>query len=95
MMSLPDPWFEPDETAKQHFDAEASREIKAGHDLHGLRLSCIGKCDHCDDVVFDCGDGTFAIIHLTWSEAERPPWPRAVRIDSMAALEQAMNGHGD
>jgi len=95
MTSLPDPWSEPDERAKRHFDDEASREIKTGHDLHGLSLSCIAKCDHCDDVAFACGDGAFFIVHLTWRKAERPPRPRAVRFESMGALEKAMSRHAD
>jgi len=61
-----EPWGEPDAEAAAGLRNEALREIKPGHELHGVGLTCIALCGGCDDVVFRCEDGSFAVVHLTW-----------------------------
>ena len=47
------------------FEQEAATEIAPGHELHGLALEAVAKCEGCDSVVFRASDDTFAIIHLS------------------------------
>jgi hypothetical protein len=61
--------------------------------MNFTELRAIAKCRACDDVVFACGDGTFAIVHLSYQPDERPPWPATSRISSYLGLELAMSLH--
>jgi hypothetical protein len=88
-----DPWFRPDHPAATALAAQASREIKPGHELYGLSLECTAKCAGCDDVVFRCSDDTFAVVHLTWSDGASPPWPTTTRCGSYMAIELVMDQH--
>jgi hypothetical protein len=80
--------------AGQVFEREAAAEIAFGHELHGIALTGIAKCEGCDDVVFRASDDTFAIVHLSWThKPDRPPWPRTTRLGSFIAVEAAMDQH--
>lgn len=87
-------WFRPDTVLSSRLLVEAKREIQPGHELDGVELvACLARCSGCDDTVFRCADGSFALIHLTWQTNERPPWPRCARIGSFVGLELAMDQH--
>jgi hypothetical protein len=57
------------------FEKEAKAQVAPGHELFGLRLRAVVKCEGCDDVVFQASDDTFATVHLTW--ARKPDAPLA------------------
>ncbi len=66
--------------------AERHSENPAGPRTSQSRLRAIAKCRACDDVVFACGDGTFAIVHLSYQPDERPRWPDTSRLGPYLAL---------
>jgi hypothetical protein len=63
--------------------------------LAGVRLQAIARCTGCDNVVCSLSDGTFAIVHLTWSRTkpEQSPWPSTTRHGSFVAIELGMDQH--
>lgn len=78
----------------QHYAEEAIVEIAPGHELAGHEFTAVSTCPACDDVLFRVGDGSFVIVHLTWSgEQERPPWPRTTRLAGFVAAELAIAQH--
>ena len=89
-----EPWFRPEGEAARALEREAATEIAAGHELHGLALTTLAKCEGCDSVVFRASDDTFAIVHLTWiRKPETPPWPDTTRLGGFIAVETAMDQH--
>src|SRR5919106_5909 len=93
MTDLREAWFRPGPELADRLRDEAIREIKRGHELDGVGLTCIARCSGCDDTVFRCDDGSFAVVHLTWQSNERPPWPHTVRVGSHLGLELVMDQH--
>jgi hypothetical protein len=90
---LLDPWLALGDDEALRLVAEATREITSPHELFGFGLRAIARCIGCDDVVFSCSDGTFAIVHLTWATNERSPWPETTRVSSYVGLELVMDQH--
>lgn len=89
-----EPWFRLDAKQASTFENEALAEVAPGHDLHGLTLQAMARCEGCDDVVFRPSDDMFAIVHLTWAmKPEVPPWPRTTRLGGFIAVEAAMDQH--
>jgi len=89
-----EPWFRLEPEYARAFEREAEKEIAPGHELHGLALSALAKCEGCDDVVFRASDDTFAIVHLAWTlKPETPPWPQTRRLGSFIAVETVMDQH--
>ncbi len=86
-------WVTPTREECERLRGEALREIQPGHELHGVELRAIAKCRACDDVAFACGDGTFAIVRLSYQAQERPPWPDTSRIGSYLGLDLVMSQH--
>ena len=81
-MPLPEPWMSANEFDHlgKRLVAELERKVQLGHELAGRKLVPVAKCGVCDDAVFCLDDGTWSIVHLTWSgQAESPPWPRTER----------------
>jgi hypothetical protein len=88
------PWSRIDAEHGRTFENEAHAEVAPGHELHGLGLRAIAKCEGCDDAVFRVSDDTFAIVHLTWArKPEAPPWPLTSRLGGFIAVEAAMDQH--
>jgi len=88
------PWFRLDGEGGRAFEREVAIEIARGHELHGLALTAVAKCEGCDSVVFRASDGTFAIVHLTWTrKPETPPWPGTTRLGGLIAVETTMDQH--
>jgi hypothetical protein len=76
------------------FEGEAIKEIAPGHELHGLTLTAIAKCEGCDEVMFQAPNDIFAMVHLTWTGRPEPlPWPRAKRLESQRDAQMAMDQH--
>lgn len=89
-----EPWRRLEGNTARAFEVEATSEIAAAHELHGLALTAIAKCEGCDSVVYRASDGTFAIAHLSWTrKPETPPWPRSTRLGGLIAVESAMDQH--
>jgi hypothetical protein len=89
-----EPWRRAEGESARAFEDEAAAEIADGHELHGLDLTAIAKCEGCDCVVYRGSNGTFAIVHLSWTtRRETPPWPRTTRLGSFIAIESAMDQH--
>jgi hypothetical protein len=89
-----EPWFllKPDNA--HACEREAAKEIAQGHELHGVGLTALAKCEGCDGVVFRASDDTFAIVRLTWAaKPETRPWPRTTRLGGYIAVELAMDQH--
>jgi hypothetical protein len=93
----PEPWVRvTDETAASaKLVAELLRELAVHHVLHARPLHAVARCSGCDDVVFRLeDDGTFAIVHLTWSgHRESPPWPGTTVLPTFIALESVLDAH--
>ena len=87
------PWYRPNRAEAKRLETEARKEIARGHELFGVGLTAIARCSGCDDVVFRCDDGTFAVVHFSYVHHERPPWPGTTRLGSFIALEMAMDQH--
>jgi hypothetical protein len=51
---------------------EAPAEIVPAHELAGHVLTAITARSGCDHVVFRVDDGTFAVVHLTWTTRQEP-----------------------
>jgi hypothetical protein len=92
-MTFQSPWFTPDDDDARRLEAEALAEIGPGHVLEGVDLTTVAWCNGCDDTVFRCGDGTFAIVHLSYTRPDRAPWPATTRLGGFVALELAMDQH--
>jgi hypothetical protein len=88
------PWLGLDSEYAVTLENEAYAEVAAGHELHGLELRAVAKCEGCDDVVFRASDNTFAIVQVTWARRpEAPPWPLTTRLGGLIALETTMDQH--
>jgi len=77
-MRLLDPWHSlADAAESQGLEEELQSELRRGHELFGVAVRAIARRIDCDDVLFSLEDGSgrVAVVHLTWSSRERPPWP--------------------
>ena len=89
-----EPWVRVDGENARALEQEAATEIAQGHELYGLALTAVAKCQGCDSVVFRVSDDTFAIVHLSWiRNPDTPPWPRTTRLGGFIAVEMAMDQH--
>ena len=92
-MTSQSPWFTPDDEDARRLEREALAEIAPGHELEGLDLTLVARCQVCDDTVFRCSDDSFAMVHLSCTRPDRPPWPRTTRLGGFVAVELAMDQH--
>ncbi|MEM6623202.1 MAG: hypothetical protein AAF674_13300 [Pseudomonadota bacterium] len=82
---LPDGWTV---CGDRFFAAEAAREIKEGHHLWGRALHTLACRVGDDDTLFaDAETGELFVIHLTYSTAERPPWPNYHSLSDLSELK--------
>lgn len=68
------PWVLPKNAAA--LDAELQKELTRGHMLYGVKANCFARCLASDDTLYAIEDGRYAVVHLTYVEDERPPWPK-------------------
>ena len=88
MRKLLEPWIDPGEHA-EGLHEELRRELSWSHPLKGRSATVIGRSTDSDDILLDLGDGTFAVVHLTWSQRkERAPWPMTTTFESFEAFER-------
>lgn len=71
--------------AQELLTEELSQELAPGHVLYGRTLRVVAKCRRCDDAVVRVGD-QWAVVHLSWSHPDRPPWPSTVVGTTLEAL---------
>jgi hypothetical protein len=94
---LPEPWIQitADAAVGRHLVAELNRELATGHPIYGRQARAIAHCSGCDDVVFALEDnGTFALVHLTWSGRPGvPPWPHTTVLPTFVALDLVVSSH--
>lgn len=67
---------------QNNFVTEAYREIKEGHPLHGMQLTCLAKCESNDDVLYLTEYEQFVVIHLTYSRNNASGFPRYKILDT-------------
>jgi hypothetical protein len=69
-------------------------ELSPEHPLFGLPVEVQNRCGGCDSVCVSVAEGSFAIVHLTWSRhPEPPPWPETEITGGYAATELAQTLH--
>ena len=90
---MAEPWVSVDAAMAQRLETEARAEIAPVHELYGLSLVAIAKCGSCGHTAFEVSDGTFAVIHLSYSQPDRPPWPLTTRCSDTSAMEAVMSEH--
>lgn len=74
-------WFCPD---KLHlFEKELKLELNESHNLFGMELKAVAKCESNDNVLFT-SSGKFYIVHLTWKMGiESNGFPRYKEFDNI------------
>lgn len=94
-LELSDRWWghqetsEPAEAKRAAVLRELSLEIDPGHELSGQVVRVEAFFEASDDVIVGLVDGTFALVHPTWTgRTEPPPHPTAIRLGSGAAASE-------
>lgn len=91
-----DPWVDlrgggsAEADGRRRLEAELAREVSSGHPLHRANVVAEARCTARDDVVFRLSDGRWALVHLTWSADEAPPWPATVIFETADALQEEL-----
>ncbi len=71
--------------------AELRKEIAPGHLLHGRIDRIEASFEASDDVIVRLSDGTFALVHPTWSRRqESPPFPTSRLLGEAEAASVAV-----
>jgi hypothetical protein len=70
-------WEAVTDYAQEFLTEELSQEVAPGHVLYGRPVRVVAKCRRCDDTVVRVG-ALWAVVHLSWSRPDRPPWPSTV-----------------
>jgi len=89
---LVDPWWDlrtagtREEHERRRIAHQIVAETSPGHDLFGKHTEVIGRSTARDDVLVRAVDGRWAIVHLTYSGRQVPPWPTTTWFDSVEAL---------
>ncbi|MFD6176163.1 MULTISPECIES: hypothetical protein [unclassified Isoptericola] len=70
---------------------EIELELSPDHELAGKIVRVEARYWPSDDVIVSLVDGTFAMVHPTWtSRAERTPRPKSIRLGDAAAASEAI-----
>lgn len=103
-IAFPEPWIDlrgwRDRVACRRLVArhrkELRREIAPGHVLHGRAWTIIGLgVPARDDALLRLEDDVVALVHLTWSGTQEPPfWPMTVVVTSMDELRAELEDRG-
>ncbi|WP_129789139.1 hypothetical protein [Promicromonospora panici] len=96
-LKLSSEWWgsdDPEPSAEESFAAvlhEIEQELNPEHDLYGQVVRVEARFWPSDDVIVSLVDGTFALVHPTWSgKVETLPCPDAIRLGDEAAASQAI-----
>jgi hypothetical protein len=93
---LVDPWWDlrggtpEDEAERERITRELGTEVSPGHVLHGKTFQVVGRCWARDDVLLRLADGKWALVHLTYSGRESPPFPSTRILESVQAVEREL-----
>lgn len=71
------------EFSNQYFVKQAKKEIKQGYPLFGKIMYSTAKCESNDDVMYVLENGTYAIIHLTYSENINIAYPTFKEFENL------------
>jgi len=83
--TYPPPWDAVTDEAQESLTKELAQELAPGHALYGRPVRVVAKCRACDDTVVRVGD-QWAVVHLSWSHPDRPPWPSTVVGPTLKAV---------
>lgn len=79
------------EVEREGLPRQLAKELAPAHPLYRAGCEVIGRADTNDDIVAVCGDGRFAIIHLTWGTGPgNGEYPRAVFYENVRDLNDAL-----
>jgi hypothetical protein len=93
---LTDPWVDlrgggaDQEAERGRFLDEISGEVSDGHPLAGLKFEVVGRSFARDDALIRLPDDRWAVVHVTWTRPERPPWPATEFFESATEVERAI-----
>lgn len=83
--------WEHDEARRTAVHRALIREVAPTHELAGRIVQVTACFKASDDVVVELVDGTFALVHPTWSTGQEiPPWPMASVLGDAAAASDAL-----
>ena len=98
-MQVHEPWHSvTNADESKGLEEELRREVRRGHELYGAAVRAVARRLECDDVLFSIEDGSgrVAVVHLTWSPRERPPWPDTdIYADLATWMVERMNRDRD
>ena len=81
------------------FEDELARELAPHHALYTRRCTAVAQTGASDDVLFRLDNGTFAQVHLTFTQnpPERPGWPGYDVFKTLAdwMIERMLPDHTD
>src|SRR5262245_31978553 len=79
------PWRRLPAQRTAFFEQELARELGGDHALQGKISKAVAVTGESDDVLFKLREGTFAQVHLTFTQnaLERPGWPSFRVSDSL------------
>ncbi|MEO8797939.1 MAG: hypothetical protein ABI551_08650 [Polyangiaceae bacterium] len=90
------PWHAVDGDRRTHLEAALALEIKPGHVLAGRAIHVLAARQDCDDVLCEIGEGSCAIVHMTWSgKAESAPFPSTRVFASFDEWQTYQDSLGD
>ncbi len=97
-LRLSDDWWarsDPEHPADDNFASvlrEIERALSPDHPLAGQIVRVEARYGPTDDVVVSLADGTFALVHPTWTGRVEPvPWPTCTRLGDAAAASDAID----
>lgn len=81
---------------RERLERELAREVGPEHALFGVSARAAASCHHCDDVIFETGDG-YAVVHLTWTKnpPDRPPAPGTTIHPTWVTVARYVREHED
>jgi hypothetical protein len=84
-----EPW-EPIESDASDLVLELSKEVSPEHILYNQEVIALAHRIDCDDVLFQMSDGTFAVVHLTWS-GKQDHHPNFPWTEKYASIDEFIN----
>ena len=77
-----------------HFLNELNSELKPDHPLHGKVRKALARCYSQDDFLFLLDDGSYAIVHLTFSKNNTGRFPlHVIFADPQSTVDHIEKDH--